>query len=127
MAKDNKKTGTPGMNTIFVLTHDEIRRIPKNKKITYAHLVVDFWPQKAKPNRMRLTEGGNLIEYAGKLTTRTANLTTAKIIWNSVLSTPGAKYACFDISNIYLHTPLAPEVYEYMRIPLAVLPDHKTE
>ncbi|KAL7549119.1 hypothetical protein ACHAWF_015108 [Thalassiosira exigua] len=74
-----------------------------------------------------MTAGGNLIKYAGKLTTRTADITTAKIIWNSVLSTPGAKYACFDISNMYLHTPLAPEDYEYMCIPLAVLPEHTIE
>ena len=67
-----------------------------------------------------MTAGGNLIRYAGELTTRTADLTTAKIIWNSVLSTPGATY--FDISNMYLHTPLAPEDYEYMHIPLKLLP-----
>ena len=127
MAQGDKKTGTPGMNAIFVLNHDEIRRIPKHKKITYARLVVDFRPQKADPNRVRMTAGGNLIEYAGELTTRTADLTTAKIVWNSVLSTPGAKYACFDISNMYLHTPLAPEDYEYMRIPIAVLPEHTIE
>ena len=127
MAQGDKKTGTPGMNAIFVLTRDEVRRIPKKKKITYARLVVDFRPQKADPNRVRMTAGGNLIEYAGELTMHTANLTTAKIVWNSVLSTPGAKYACFDISNMYLHTPLAPEDYEYMRIPLAVLPDHTIE
>ena len=45
--------------------------------------MVDFRPQKADPNRVRMTAGGNLIEYAGELTTRTADLTTAKIVWNS--------------------------------------------
>ncbi|KAL7552133.1 hypothetical protein ACHAWF_015343, partial [Thalassiosira exigua] len=48
----------------------------------------------------------------------------SKLIWNSVLSTLGAKYACFDISNMYSHTPLAPEDYKYMCSPLAALPDH---
>ena len=71
-----------------------------------------------------MTAGGNLIKYAGELTTRTANLTTFKILWNSVVSTEGAQFASFDISNMYLHTPLAPEDYEYMRIPLKVLPEH---
>ena len=112
------------MNTIFVLDHEQIKRIPKSKTITYARLVVDFRPQKKDPNRVRMTAGGNLIHYAGKLTTRTADLTTAKIVWNSVLSTEGAKFACFDISNMYLHTPLAPEDYKYMRIPLKLLPEH---
>ena len=73
---------------------------------------------------MRMTAGGNLIHYAGELTTQTADLMTAKIVWNSVVSTPGAKYACFDISNMCLHTLLAPEDYEYMRIPLKLLPEH---
>ena len=71
-----------------------------------------------------MTACGDLIQYAGELTTRTTDLTTAKIVWDSVLSTPGANYMCFDISNMYLHTPLAPEDYEYMRIPLKLLPEH---
>ena len=124
MAQGDDRTGTPGMDAIHVLDHEQIRRIPKGKTVTYARLVVDFRPQKKDPNRVRMTAGGNLIKYAGDITTRTADLTTAKIVWNSVLSTAGAKYACFDISNMYLHTPLAPEDYEYMRIPLKLLPEH---
>merc|ERR1712197_206627 len=112
------------MNAIFVLDHEDIKRIPKHKTITYARLVVDFRPQKADPNRVWMTAGGNLISYAGELTTRTADLTTAKLIWNSVVSTRGAKYACFDISNMYLHTPLALEDYKYMQILINILPDH---
>ena len=122
MAQGDEKTGTKGHDAIHVLTHEQIRKIPKHKVITYARLVVDFRPQKKDPNRVRMTAGGNLIEYAGELTTRTADLTTAKIVWNSTISTAGAKYACFDISNMYLHTPLAPEDYEYMRIPYKLSP-----
>jgi hypothetical protein len=36
--------------------------------------------------------GGNLIDYPGEVATRTVDLTLAKILWNSVLSTPGAKF-----------------------------------
>ena len=71
---------------------------------------------------MRITEGGNLIEYPGELTTRTADLTTSKILWNSVLSTEGAKFMGIDISNFYLGTPM--DRYEYMKMPLALFPDH---
>ena len=71
-----------------------------------------------------MTAGGNLIKYAGELTARTANLITLNIPWNSIVSTEGAKFASFDISNMYLHTPLVPEDCEYMRIPLKVLPEH---
>ena len=120
MAQGDNRTNTKGMDAIFVLTHDQIKAIPKHKTITYARLVVDFCPQKDDPNRVRMTAGGNLIQYAGELTTRTSDLSTAKNLWNSVVSTEGAKFAAFDISNMYLHTPLAPEDYEYMRIPLKI-------
>eukprot|EP00804_Cyclotella_cryptica_P024533 CCRYP_014643-RA/>CCRYP_014643-RA protein AED:0.40 eAED:0.40 QI:0/0/0/1/0/0/2/0/252 len=46
--------------------------------------------------------------------TRTADLSTAKILWNSTISTPGARYACADIENMYLQTPM--DRYEYMQI-----------
>jgi hypothetical protein len=124
MAQGDSRTGTKGMNAIFVLDHEQIANIPKKKTVTYARLVVDFRPQKDDPNRVRMTAGGNLIEYAGELTTRTADLSTAKIVWNSVISTPDARFACFDISNMYLHTPLDPDDYEYMRIPFDILPQH---
>ena len=58
------------------------------------------------PHRIRIMAGGNLINYPGELTTRTANLTTSKLMWNSVLSTEGVKYMCLDIKNFYLTAPL---------------------
>jgi hypothetical protein len=88
------------------MSHDEIKRIPKDRTVTYARIVVDYRPQKADPNRVRITVGGNLIDYPGELTTRTADMTTAKILWNSVLSTPNAEYACADVGNFYLATPM---------------------
>jgi hypothetical protein len=39
-------------------------------------------------------------------------------LWNSVLSTEGAKYMCLDIKNFYLTVAL--DYYEYMKIPLAL-------
>ena len=98
MAQGHNKTGKEGTNTIFVMTHAEILLIPADRTITYARAVVDFCPQKADPHRIRITAGGNLINYPGELTTRTANLTTSKLMRNSVLSTEGAKYMCLDIT-----------------------------
>jgi hypothetical protein len=97
---------TKGTETIFFMTHDEIKAIPKDRTVTYARIVVDYRPQKEDPNRVRITIGGNLINYPGELTTRTADLTTAKILWNSTISTDGARYACADVSNFYLATPM---------------------
>ena len=61
-----------------------------------------------------------MIKCPGELTTRTADITTTKIIWNSVISTEGARYACLDVGDFYLETPL--EEYEYMKMPLALFP-----
>ncbi len=110
---------------MFILDRHEIPNIPKDRTVTYAHVVVDYRPQKPDPNRVRITAGGNLISYPGELTTRTADLTTSKILWNSVLSTPDAKYMCIDIRNFYLNTPR--DRYEYMRFQLSSLPDHIIE
>ena len=77
----------------------------------YARIVVDICPQKKDPNHVRITAGGNSIEYPGELTTRTADLTTSNILRNSVLSTEGAKFDGFDISNFYLGIPM--DRYKY--------------
>ena len=79
------------------LTHDQIRTIPRDRIVTYARIVVDYRPQKSDPNRVRITAGGNLISYPEELTTRTVDLTTTKMVWNSVISTPQEKYMCVDI------------------------------
>ena len=97
------------------MTHEEIQAMfARGKKPTYARIMEYFRPQKEDPNRVRITAGENLIQYAGDLTTRTADLTITKMVWNSVVSTPGEKYAAFDVGDFYLETPL--EEYEYMKI-----------
>jgi hypothetical protein len=45
----------------------------------------------------------------------------AKLLFNSVVSTPGAKFMTMDISNFYLMTPLLRP--EYLRIKLTDIPD----
>ncbi len=120
MAQGDNKMGQKGTNSIFVMTHDEIRLIPANQTVTYARVVVNFCPQKLDPHCIRITAKGNLINYPGKLTTRTADLTTSKLMWNSVLSTEGAKYMCLDIKNFYLTATL--DCFEYMKMPLSLFP-----
>ena len=111
---------TEGTNTIRFMTHEQIRCIPADRTVTYARIVVDYRPQKADPNRVRITVGGNLIDYPYELTTRTANLSTSKMLWNSTISTEGAKFAVADIANMYLETPM--DRYEYMRMPIDLIP-----
>jgi hypothetical protein len=48
-------------------------------------------------------------------------MVSGKIMWNSVISTPGTKFGGADIKNMYLKTPL--DQYKYMRMPLKLFPD----
>jgi hypothetical protein len=66
-----------------------IRRsdIPKGRKVTYPSFVVDVKEHKEEKECTRLTVGGDQIEYPGDKSARTAGLTTAKILINSVIST----------------------------------------
>ena len=102
------------------MTHNEIRHITQDRVITYAHLVVDFKPQKDDPNRVRITAGGKLSKYPGELTTSIVDMTTAKILWNSIFSTEGARFMDLNIKNFYLGTPL--DRFKYMKIPITLFP-----
>jgi hypothetical protein len=94
------------------MTHNEISCIPKSQTETYERVVVDFSPQKADPHSICITANGNLMNYPGELSTSTANLTTSKIMWNSILGTKDVKYMCLDIKTFYLSAPL--DRYKYM-------------
>ncbi len=121
MAQGDDKTGQKGTNAMYVMSHKEINRALENKKkITYGNPVVEYQPQKDDPHRIRITAGGNLITYESSPSVHTANLDTAKLHWNSVISTPGDKYMCLDIKNFYLTAKL--DYYEYMRMPLDLFP-----
>ena len=78
-------------------------------------------PQKSEKERTRLTVGGNLIDYTDPVTTRTCDLVTLKMHINSTLSRVKRKYCSFDVKTFYLNTPM--EHFEYMKIPLAHIPD----
>jgi hypothetical protein len=90
-------------NTIRFIRRSDI---PKGLKVTYGSFVVDIKDHKDEKERTRLTVGGDQIEYPGDKSTRTAGLTTANILINSVISTPSAKLLVIDINNFYLNTPL---------------------
>jgi hypothetical protein len=100
------KHHTEGTNTLFFMDKNEIRNIPKDKTVTYARIVVDYRPQKTDPYHVRVTVGGNLLNVPGDLSTRTAEMTTSKLLFNSVISTDEARFACIDIKNMYLQTPM---------------------
>jgi hypothetical protein len=90
------------------------------RTVTYGRIIVSIHPQKAEVKRTRLTVGGNLIDYPGDVSTKTAGLTTAKVLFNSVISTPNAKFMGIYLKNFYLNTPL--DRYECMKMPIALIP-----
>lgn len=58
-----------------------------------------------RKQRVRATHGGRT-DYSGDLSAYTASLASAKILFNSIISTPDAKFASIDIVDFYLNTPL---------------------
>ena len=82
--------------------------------------MVDIRPEKKDPNRVRITAGGDRLDYHGETSTETASLETAKILLNSVLSTKNAKFMAIDISNFFIQTDL--EDYQYIRFHIDMIP-----
>ena len=64
---------------------------------TSANPVVDFRLQNDAPYRIRITAGGNLLKYECNASVHIAGLDTAKMHWNSIVSTANARYMCLDI------------------------------
>jgi hypothetical protein len=108
----------PGTNTCFFV---ELTSIPNDRKITYGKIVCDYKPHKKEKERVRLTVGGDILDYSGDVSTSTADITTFKILINSTLSTKDAAMMMMDINTYYLGTPLPR--YEYMRMLLSRFPE----
>jgi hypothetical protein len=79
--------------------------------VTYASFVVDIKDDKEEKERTRLTVGGDHIEYPGDKSTRTAGLTTAKILINSVISTQDTKFHVIDIILFVEHPTRSIRLY----------------
>ena len=54
---------TERTDTMRCLDFEGIKNIPKDRVVTYARIMVDYRPLKADPNRVRITAGGNLLQY----------------------------------------------------------------
>jgi hypothetical protein len=106
-----------GTNTAFFI---DLTSIPKDRKITYGKLVCNFKPNKHEKHRVRLTVGGDRLDYSGNTATSTTDITTFKILINSTFSTQEAKMMMMDITNYYVGIRLP--TYEYMRLPISFLP-----
>jgi hypothetical protein len=64
--------------------------------------------------------GGNLVNYPDDCGTLTANLLAVKLMLNSIISTPNAKFMTIDLKDFYLLTPMSR--YKYFRMKLELFP-----
>jgi hypothetical protein len=109
-----------GTNTIKFI-HKRDVPINRMKDVTYGQFVCCIRPEKAETHRTRFVVGGNKINYPGEVATPTAEMLVAKLLFNSVISTPGARFMTMDISNFYLMTPLTRP--EYVKLKLTDIPE----
>ena len=107
-----------GTNTVlFVAKYS----IPPDRKVTYAQMVAPIRPTKAEVNRVRVTVGGNCLDFPGATTTHCTRLKTTKFLLNSTISTPGDRFMTLDIKDFYYENVMAR--YEYLKLALACTPD----
>ena len=95
--------------------------VPRGKRATYLRIVCAHRPEKDNPFRIRWTVGGDRIEYLFDASTKTADLSTAKCLFNSVISTENARFMTMDVKDFFLGTPL--KDFEYMRVARHTVPD----
>jgi hypothetical protein len=108
-----------GTDTIVFIARDEVP-FARLKDVTYGHVCVNYHPKKDDPNCMRLTVGGNKVNFLGDCGTPTVDMVMVKLYLNSVISTKGARYCTIDLKDFYLMTPMT--CPEYMRMKIKDLP-----
>jgi hypothetical protein len=110
--------------TIAFMSKDMIPH-NRSKDIMYGQIACNYRSEKKDPYRTRITMGGNLINYPDDCGTPTADLLTVKLMLNSVISTPNAKFMTINIKDFYLMTPM--DRYEYFRMKLELFPPNIIE
>ena len=76
------------------------------KGVAHSRIVCNVQSQKEGVNRTRLTYRGQNLDVSMDCRTLTANLLTIKLLLNSIISTPGARFTTNDIKGFYLNNPL---------------------
>jgi hypothetical protein len=108
----------PGTDACFFI---KLTNIPKDRHIIYGKIFCDYKPHKTEKERVRLTVGGDKLDYSGDVATSTADITTFKILINSTLSIEDAAMMMMDVKYYYLGTPLPR--FEYMKMLLSRFPE----
>ena len=84
-------------------------------------MVCDFRHLKSEKYCVRLTVGGDRLDYLHDATSPAASLIETKMLFNSVISdsAKGARFFTLDIKDLFLQTEMME--HEYMRIHKKIL------
>ena len=106
-------------NTIFFVDKTAVPA-DRWRDVAYGEIVVDCRPEKTNPYRTILTVGGYRVNYPGYCGTPTVDLTTLKLLLDSIVSILNAKFMTIDVKGFYLNNPVAQS--KYMRLKISDLP-----
>jgi hypothetical protein len=97
---------------------------PKKHKATYCSMQVKekMGEDGVIKYRVRLTVGGDRVEFHGERSSTTASLETLKVMLNGVVSDSGRKWSTCDIKDFYLGTHMCEEDHVWMYIPEKDIP-----
>ena len=73
-----------GTGTIYSIRKSAI---PVGRKITYVNIICAIRPQKAETHRVRMTFGGDQLDFPGDPSSPATSVLTTKLHLNSVIST----------------------------------------
>jgi hypothetical protein len=90
------------------------------RDITYGRIVCNYCPKKKNPHRTHITMGENLTNYPDYCGTPTADILTAELMFNSIISTPSSKFMTINIKEFFLMMHM--DRYEYFRMKLKLFP-----
>jgi hypothetical protein len=121
LLQGNGTTVPSGTDTMRFVPFSDL---PPGYKATYVYFVCAYRPEKPNPYRVRITLGGDRLEFDGLTSTKTADLTTCKVHFNKVISTPGGRFCTTDLKHFYLNTFMEEKDWVYAKIPIDCIPQH---
>ena len=109
-----------GSNAIRFINYQDIPQ-HRRKDVTYIRQVTADRPFKTEKERVRATAGGDRINYPYDVSTKTSDIQTAKMLFNSTISTKDARFMVMDIKDFYLSTKEMIRK-EYARVHISKIP-----
>ena len=93
------------IDTMTFISKKDVPR-DRTRDVTYASFLYKVRNEKKERNRTQLVFGGDRTNYTGEAATPTKEMLVAKLLFNIVVSTKGARFMIADSNNFYLNTQL---------------------